>query len=87
MWDLHHQSDAVAGLAAGVLARAVLQLLHDLQRVIHRAVILLPFYADHGTDTARVVFERRPIQRVSLINTFRHNLSPQSAGSHSFQKR
>ena len=61
--DLHHQADAVAGLAAGVLAGAVLQLFDDLECVVHRAAALLAADADDGADAAGVVLKRLPVQR------------------------
>ena len=70
--DLHHETHAVAGLAAGVAPGAVLQLLHDLERVVHRAVRLLAADADHRADAAGVVLKGRIVERIALVSAALH---------------
>ena len=65
--DLHHQPDTVSGLAAGVLPCAMLQLLHNLQRVVHGTVALLAPDADDSSDPAGIMLHRRAVQRIVLF--------------------
>ena len=55
-------SDAVAGLALGVLARAVPQMLHDLQRVVNGFVALAPLDVHHSADAAVVMLKPGAVQ-------------------------
>ena len=65
--NLHHQPDAVSGFAAGVLAGAMLQFLHDLQRVVHGPVTLLAADADDRADPAGIVLHGRTVQGIVLL--------------------
>ena len=76
---LEHDAHAVAGLAGGVLAGAVLQLFHDFQRVVHSFVCLDALQADHGADAAGVVLQLGVIEHVVSLVRFQHWNS-----SHSF---
>ena len=60
--ELHQDAHAVAGLPLGVLARPVLQLLHDFQRVVHRPVAGPAVYVHHGADAAGVVLKFRAVE-------------------------
>ena len=60
--DLRQNADAVAGLALGVLARAVLQMLHDLQRVVNGFVALAPLDVHHSADAAVVMLKPGAVQ-------------------------
>ena len=55
--DLQQNTHAVAGLARGVLSRPVLQLFHDLQRVVHRLMGLSALDVHNGPNAAGVVLE------------------------------
>ena len=57
MGDLGQDPDTVAHLSGGVLAGSVLQLLHDMQGVIHDLMILTPVDIDDGPDAAGIMFE------------------------------
>ena len=70
--DLHHEAHAVAGLAGGVLAGPVLQLFHDLQRVVHHAVGAAALQVHHRADAAGVVLEARVVQGIVLVFRSRH---------------
>ena len=59
--NLRHDAHAVAGAAVGVLACAMLQLFYNFQRLIYRAAGLEPLNADHGSNSAGVVFHLRQI--------------------------
>ena len=59
--NLHHQANAVTGLAAGVLSGTVLQLLHDLQSIVHGAVAL--YASDHSPDAAGIMLKTRVVER------------------------
>ena len=59
--NLRHDAHAVAGAAVGVLACAMLQLFYNFQRLIYRAAGLEPLDADHGSNSAGVVFHLRQI--------------------------
>ena len=72
--NLHHETHAVAGFAAGVPAGAVLQLFDDLQRVVHGAVRLLAADADHRADAAGVVLKGGIIQRKPLVSVALHKM-------------
>ena len=72
--NLHHQSDTVSGLTAGILSGPMLQLLHDFQRVIHSPVALLAANADDSSDPAGIMLHRRTVQRVVLFR-LHHMLS------------
>ena len=60
--DLQQDAHAVAGLPGGVLARPVLQLLHDLQGVVHRGVGFPALDVHHAADAAGVVLKPGVIQ-------------------------
>ena len=62
MGDLEQDAHAVAGLALGVLAGPVLQLLHDLQGVVHRGVAPAAPDVHHGADAAGVVLKPWVVQ-------------------------
>ena len=55
--NLQKDAHAVAGLSSGVLAGAVLQLFHDLQRVVHGLVGGDAVNGYHGADAAGVVLQ------------------------------
>ena len=55
--DLEHDAHAVAGLALGVLTGAVLQPLHDGERVAHGLVALAALDVHHSADAAGVVLK------------------------------
>lgn len=57
MGNLQQDAHAVTGLSSGVLAGAVLQLFHDLQRVVHRLVGGDAIDGYHGADAAGVVLQ------------------------------
>ena len=57
--DLQQNADAVAGLPLGVLTGAVLQLFHDLQRIVHRLMGLCAVDVHHGADAAVIMFKGR----------------------------
>ena len=61
--DLQQNTHAVAGLACGVLSRPVLQLFHDLQRVVHRLMGLSALDVHNGPNAAGVVLEPGVVQR------------------------
>ena len=75
--DLQHDAHAVAGLALGVLAGAVLKVLHDGQRVADGLVALAALDVHDGTDAAGVVLELGVIeaQRPFLLREIFHRLS------------
>ena len=75
--DLQHDAHAVAGLALGVLASAVLKALHDGQRVADGLVALAALDVHDGTDAAGVVLEPGVIeaQRPFLLREIFHRLS------------
>ena len=60
--DLQKDAHAVAGFALGVLAGAVLQMLHDLQGVVQRLVALAALDVHHRADAAVVVLKFRVVQ-------------------------
>ena len=62
---LREDAHAVAGLALGVLACAVLQMLHDGQRVRHRLVALAAANVHNGADAAVVVLESRAVKALA----------------------
>ena len=55
MGNLRKDTDAVADLSGRVLARAVLKLFHDCQRVVQHLVIRMPVYIYDGSDPAGIV--------------------------------
>ncbi len=61
--DLQQDTHAVAGPALGVLASPVLQLFHDLQRVVHRLMGLSALDVHNGPDAAVVVLKPGIVQR------------------------
>jgi len=61
--DLGEDADAVAGLAVGVAAGPVLQVLHDRQGVVHGLAAAHAFDIDTAADPAVVVLEGRLVQR------------------------
>ena len=75
--DLQHDAHAVAGLALGVLAGAVLKALHDGQRVADGLVALAALDVHDSTDAAGVVLELGVIeaQRPFLLREIFHRLS------------
>ena len=62
MGDLSQDTHAITGLSCGVLSCPVLQTLHDLQRIIHKAVTLLAFHMNDGTDATVIMLEGFVIQ-------------------------
>ena len=76
--NLSHQSYAVAGAAVRVPARAVLQLFHDLQRLIHDGAALLAINADHRADAARVVLHFGQIEVVRRAFLMLHMPHPRA---------
>ena len=74
---MQHDAHAVAGLALGVLAGAVLKALHDGQRVADGLVALAALDVHDGTDAAGVVLEPGVIeaQRPFLLREIFHRLS------------
>ena len=79
--DLDQDAHAVAGLALGVLARPVLQLFHDLQRVVHRLVGLAAVDVHHRADAAGIVLKGRVVEappHAALSSGFQHVVSPLS---------
>ena len=77
--DLQQNADAVAGLPRRVLAGAVLQLFHDLQRVVHGGVGLAPLDVHHAANAAGVVLKVRvvkaPLSR-AVQSDFFHSVFP-----------
>ena len=57
MGDLKENAHAVAGLPGGILAGPVLQLLHDLQRAVYRAVRARSGDVHHRADPTGIMFE------------------------------
>ena len=55
MGNLQHDADAVTGLALGVLAGAVLQLLYNRQRIVHRLVRFSALDIDDCADAAGIM--------------------------------
>ena len=72
---LDHQAHAVSGLAGGVLAGPVLQLLHDFQGAVHSGVGGRPLQIHHGADAAGIVFHPGIIDRYLSLAWF-HNRRP-----------
>ena len=62
MADLQHDAHAVAGLALGILAGAVLQPFHDAQGIADRLVAPAALDVHHSADAAGIVLELRVIQ-------------------------
>ena len=75
--DLQHDADAVAGLALGVLAGAVLKALHDGQRIADGLVALAALDVHHRADAAGIVLELGVIQAEwsFLLREIFHRLS------------
>ena len=66
--DLRQNADAVADLAGGILAGAVLELLHDVQCIIEDLIILVSVDVDDGTDAAGIVFLlQRFVHRLEIV--------------------
>ncbi len=63
MRHLRENTHAVSRLALRVLSGSVLQILHNLKRILHSGAALFAFDVDAGADTAVVVFKLRPVQR------------------------
>ena len=57
MGNLGEDPHAVAHLSGGVLAGAVLQLLNDVQGIVHHPVVLTPVDIDDSSDAAGIMFE------------------------------
>ena len=74
MRDLHHETHAVPCLSARVLSCPMLQLFHNLQRIIHSPMGLFSPNADHGSDAAGIMFKRRVIQRKLILVSLHHGL-------------
>ena len=60
--DLQHDAHAVAGLALGVLAGAVLKALHDGQRIADGLVALAALDVHDRTDAAVVMLKLGAVQ-------------------------
>ena len=75
--DLQHDADAVAGLALGVLASAVLKALHDGQCIADGLVALAALDVHHCADAAGIVLELGVIQAEwsFLLREIFHRLS------------
>ena len=76
--DLDQDAHAVAGLSPGVLAGPVLQLLHDLQGVVHCPVAGSSLNVHHGADAAGVVLKVRPVKALTVLSF--HMVHPLSMG-------
>ena len=66
--DLGQDANTVAGFALGVLAGAMLQMLHDLQRILDGFMGLAALDVHHRADTAVVMFQARVIQAGRLLH-------------------
>ena len=75
MGNLHQQAHAVAHLAGGVLARPVLQALHNGQGVVNDAMAGNAVDAHHRTDAAGIVLKALRIQGVILVAVFHEKTS------------
>jgi hypothetical protein len=59
MRNLCEDSHAVSHLSGGILTCAVLQFLHNVQGVIHHAVVLPSVDIDYSSDAAGIMFHLR----------------------------
>ena len=74
---LDHQAYAIAHFAGGILAGAVLQFFHDLQRPVYGVIGLYPLNTDHCTDTAGVMLKTGVVHGADiLLLRFKHPESP-----------
>ena len=77
MGHLDHQAYAIAHLAGGILAGAMLQFFHDLQRPVYGIIGLYPLNADHRADTAGVMLKFGVVHEADLLLLrFKHPESP-----------
>ena len=70
--DLGEYAHPVAGLTLGILARPVLQLLHDLQGIVHCLMTGPALYVHHGANAAGVMLEFRAVQPSPFSRFFPH---------------
>ncbi len=63
MRHLRENPHAVSRLALRVLTGSVLQILHNLKRILHDGTTLLALDVHAGADTTVVVFKFRPVER------------------------
>ena len=61
MGHLRENPHAVSRLALRILAGPVLQILHNLKRILHNRAALLALDVHAGADTAVVVLKLRPV--------------------------
>ena len=59
MRDLREDPHAIAHFSGGVLAGTMLQLLHDVQGVIHHPAVLAPVDIHDTADAAGIMFHQR----------------------------
>ncbi len=80
MRHLKEDADAVTRAAVRILARAVLEFFHNLERAIHRLAALDAVDADDRTDAAGVVLKARIVQSAAvqrpLLTNLLHMLIP-----------
>ena len=69
----YDDADAVTGLPGRVFARAVLQLLDDLQRAVDDAAGRDALDGDDGPDAAGIVFELLSVKQIVLQSFIFHN--------------
>ena len=76
MADLQQDAHAVAGLPLGILTRPVLQMLHDLQRVIQRFMALSSFDVNDRANAAVVMLKPGIIQsgRIGAFGKIVHRI-------------
>ena len=62
MGHLRENPHAVTRLTLRVLSGTVLQILHNLKRILHDGAALLALDIDAGADTTVVMFKFRPVE-------------------------
>ena len=72
MGDLEQDAHAVPGLPFRVLAGPVLQLFHNLQRVVHGPVARAALDVHHGADSAGVVLKGGMVEPPLLVSLCLH---------------
>ena len=77
MGHLDHQAYAIAHLAGGILAGAVLQFFHNLQRPVYGVIGLYPLNTDHRADAAGVMLKLGVVHGADILPPrFKHPESP-----------